>query len=96
MSASYIQRKRARFLSWWNAPTTPADRAWGFALGAWAGLWLGVIGHLVFDGSPVPLEALIWYAVATAVALAVAGLLFPKIVRCIAFPFAFFGVSAGS
>ncbi|MDR7150958.1 hypothetical protein J2W49_002931 [Hydrogenophaga palleronii] len=96
MSASYVAEKRAKFQSWWHAPATPADRAWAFVLGAWAGLWLGLIGRLIIGGTPVPLVEVFWYAIAMAVALAVSGLIFPKTVRCISFPFAFFGLSGGN
>lgn len=88
----FVERQLARFRSWWRAPATAADRAWAFVLGAWAGLWLGALGRLALGRFPVPIGDLFWFAVASAIGLSVAGLFFPKTIRCIAFPFSFFGV----
>jgi hypothetical protein len=87
---------KAKFQTWWSTPATPADRGWAFVLGAWAVVWFGLIGRLVIGGLPVPFAELFWYAVATSVAVAFAGLFFPKTVRLISFPFAFIALPGGS
>lgn len=93
---AYLNDKLVRFHSWWRRPATPADRVWAVVLGAWAGLWLGAIGRLVLGEMPVSLRELAWFAVASAGVLAACGLVFPKTVRCISFPFSFLGASSGA
>lgn len=92
----FIDNKLTQFKTWWRKPATPADRFFSVLLGAWAGLWIGVIGRLFVGEMPVGLGELFRVAVITAAVLGFCGAVFPKTVSCIAFPFAFLGVSGGS
>ena len=93
---SLLNKIPAQFQVWWRRPTSPIERLGAFLLGAWAGLWLGVIGRLVLGAMPIPLEELFWFAAGTAIALAVLGLVFPKYVTCIAYPFSFLGITGST
>lgn len=95
-TGSFWQRQRRRFLAWWRAPATVSDRVLSAIMGAWAGLWIGGLGRMLVTSTSVPLAEVFWFAVGGGLWLAAAGAVFPKAVRCIALPFAFFGVGGGS
>ncbi len=92
MIMQYVNKKLTQFKTWWSSRATLADRLWAFVSGAWAGLWLGAIGHIVVSDLPMSMTALFWFAVSAALVLGVAGLIFPKAVRCISFPFLFLSI----
>lgn len=95
VARSFRRRKLDQFQAWWRAPSTPAERISSIVLGGWAGLWIGGLGRIALGQLPIPLGEVFWAAIAVAVLLAAAGAVFPKLVRCLCFPFAFFGAAGG-
>jgi hypothetical protein len=66
------------------------DRILGAIVGAFGGFWLGVLSSFAFGslGQPATFVALV------AVACAVSGVVFPKVVTVVLFPFSTFGGNA--
>jgi hypothetical protein len=52
---------------------------------------MGLLGRMLFGPTPANLEILAWWSVGTAAVGVALGLLFPKAVACVCFPFATFG-----
>jgi len=88
--------KRQGFLEWWNAPIKTKDRITSATLSFFAGFWIADLGRIFFGELPVSIKIIALYAVAGAFIGMIFGILFPKVMRCIAYPFAFFGVGSGS
>ena len=81
------------FREWWLSPTTAGDRVYGAMCGAWAGFWMaGLARFFAGLGGDVFMQLFI-YAVGGALILGVAGVVFPKPVTVISFPFTFFAFS---
>jgi hypothetical protein len=87
----FFNRRKLSFSEWWRAATTPADRIWGFIYGAFGGLWIGLLGRVLLGPMPVSFSVAGQWALGGAVLLALVGIPFPKVVSCVAFPFAFSG-----
>jgi hypothetical protein len=93
MKAS-LSSARLRFLEWWQAPITRADRSRGAAVGALACFWIFGLGRLMLAQEPVGLSSLVWWAVGGAIAGILLGVRFPKAVTCLLFPFSTFGIAS--
>jgi hypothetical protein len=87
---------KRRFLDWWSSPSTSKERAATTLISGWAGLWFGAIGCVVFNQAPFPFGVMVQWAVAGSALSAVLGALFPKSMRCLAFPFTFLGFGSWS
>lgn len=83
----------ARFLTWYRAPATRKDRIVAAIIGAMGGFWIGLLGRMMLGSTPVSFSVLGWWALASAATGVVLGLLFPKTVTCVCFPFSTFGGS---
>jgi hypothetical protein len=93
---NFVSRKAESFKEWWNAPPTTDDRFKSSLLSGFAGFWLGGLGRLILGPSSSSIEILFYYAVAGVLVGIVLGATFPKVMRIVAFPFAFFGFGSGT
>ena len=84
------------FVDWWHRPMRTRDRVGAFFIGGFGGLWVGLIGRLVFGPTPVSLSVLAYWVVGGAFACALLGILFPRVVTMVLYPFAMFGGGVGS
>lgn len=86
---------KKRFLAWWSRPATSKERMNASLLSAWAGLWFGAIFCLLLQETPVSLVVIAKWSAAGSVLSAAMGAIFPRVMRCVSFPFAFLGVGGG-
>lgn len=91
----YVTRLRQRFGAWWRAPPTRRDRVLGAFVGGLGSFWIGVIGRVFLGPLPVSLSVVVYWGALSACAGTILGILFPKTVTCICFPFSTFGGSVG-
>lgn len=82
-----------RFLTWYRTPATRKDRVIAAIIGAMGGFWIGALGRIIFGAMPVSFSVVGWWALASAVTGVVLGLLFPKTITCVCYPFSTFGVT---
>lgn len=92
----FLNNRLQRINEWWAAPPTPDDRFKSSILSGFAGFWIGGLGRLIFGPSSTSLEVLFYYALAGIFAGLILGAMFPKVMRIIAFPFTFWGISGGT
>ena len=96
VTREYLERRSQRFRSWWQAPATTKDRVLGATIGAIGCFWLGVLGRIIFGPLPASVSVLGWWAAGSAAIGVVLGVLFPKVVSCVCFPFSKFGGGLGT
>lgn len=85
---------REKFLSWWQRPVQTRDRVGAIAVGAFGGMWVGLLLRLFFGPMPVSLPTLGYWAIGGIAAGMLLGALFPRATTIVLFPFSTFG--AGS
>ena len=78
-----------RFKVWWRAPATVRDRILGAIVGVFGGFWLGVLSYFALGSLSQPVTFVALVAVTRAV-----GVVFPKVVIVVLFPFSIFGGNA--
>lgn len=91
----FIKRSQ-QIKRWWNEPPSANDRFKSSVLSGFAGFWIGALGRLIFGPSSSSLAELFYYGLGGVFVGIVLGAMFPKVMRIIAFPFAFFGVGGGT
>lgn len=64
-------------------------------IGAWAGVWIGGLGRVIYE-TPVSFSEVGKFALLGAISAAIIGVIFPKTSRFVFYPFAFFGFGGGS
>lgn len=74
----FIDKRFARFKTWWRTPASARDRFLGAFVGAFGGFWIGALALLFSGASPVSFGALGLAALAGASAGVVLGTAFPK------------------
>jgi hypothetical protein len=94
--AEIFRNRIAKLRVWWRTPASRKERIYSTLLGAFAGFWIGTLLGAWYIGFPVLVSVVIWYGVVGALSVASLGALFPKVVGCIALPFAFMGGGAGT
>ncbi len=93
----YFTSKKERFNTWWYSPVTRADRITSAICGAWAFLIIGLVaGFALAPAHTLSLIGIGYLAIGSLVSGVVLGALFPKVIRCIAFPFVFIGIGGSS
>ncbi len=78
---------RQIFTEWWNRPITRLDRFYGALVGAFGCFWVFVLGRMFLGPTPVDLLILAYWALAGVLAGALLGLLFPRAVTVVLYPF---------
>lgn len=92
MISAFVRRRLSAFREWWPAPTTTRDRFVGATIGGMGCFWIGILGRLLLGPLPVSLPTLGWWALGSVVVGITLGLLFPKVVSVVCFPFSTFGI----
>jgi len=92
----YLQRRSQHFRSWWQAPATTKDRVLGATIGGIGGFWIGVLGRIILGPLPVSASILGWWAAGGVTVGVVLGVLFPKVMGCVCFPFSTSGGGVGT
>ena len=87
----FIKRNIQTLREWWQSPVTIKDRAVGALVGGIGGFWIGVFGRVGFGATPAPFGEVVIWASVIAVCGVVTGIVFPKPVVVILFPFSVFG-----
>jgi hypothetical protein len=57
------------------------------------GFWIGGLGRVIIGPLPVSLSVVATWAFVFVIVGAVLGFLFPKVMSCLLFPFAIFGIA---
>lgn len=85
-----LRNRTARLKAWWRAPATFKDRVLGALVGAFAGVWLG----LLFAASLAPGSlSQVQFVGAVMAGCVLAGVVFPKTATVVLFPFGITGSS---
>jgi hypothetical protein len=92
----YLQRRSQRFRLWWHAPATTKDRVLGATIGGIGCFWIGALGRIIVGPLPVSVSIVGWWAAGGVAVGVVLGVLFPKVVACVCFPFSTFGGGIGT
>ena len=86
------QGNRTKFMEWWNTPNTKKDRYAAAIVGAFGGFWIGALGRIMLGKLPVSIAEVGLWALGGIMLFSLLGVLFPKVISCICFPFSVFGV----
>jgi hypothetical protein len=82
------------FVEWWRRPIRTRDRVGAFFVGAFGGFWVGLLGRVFLGAMPVGFTVLAYWALGTAIAGALLGVLMPRVVTVLLYPFSTFGVGS--
>ena len=82
------------FLDWWHRPIRTRDRVGAFFVGAFGGFWVGLLGRLFLGPMPVGFTGLAYWALAAASVCALLGVLMPRVVTVLLYPFSTFGIGS--
>lgn len=91
MSNRLFASTRHNFRTWWYAPITGKDRAWGAVAGAIGFFWISLILLAVLRVHEISSLALVIYIPGMMIAGIVLGQRFPKAVCVVCYPFLTFG-----
>ena len=81
-----------RFRTWWGKPIQRKDRFLGYFVGSFGGFWIGALGRIFIGEAPAPILTILLWGLISSVVFGFLGVLFPKHVTAILFPFSTFGV----
>ena len=81
-----------RLKAWLTKTTAPKDRSRAAIIGFFGGIWVGLLGRLIFGAMPVSFSEVGLYALGVAMVCCLLGIVFPKIVSVLLFPFSIFGI----
>lgn len=87
-----MKQRLEKFLDWWKSPITKKDRITGAFVGSFAGFWIGALGRIALSDLPVAFKVVAMWGLAGAVIFSLLGVMFPKVISCICFPFSIFGI----
>ena len=96
MLLAWSQQRLRNFAEWWRTPITRKVRLKGSVIGGFGCFWVGVLGRLLIGPMPVDLSVIGWWALGSLIAGIFAGLIFPKAVLCVFYPFSIFGGGVGT
>lgn len=82
------------FNQWWRRPLRTRDKIGAVLIGAIGGFWVSFLGRLFVASMPVSLTELGYWAVGGIIAGIILGLLFPRVVSVVLYPFALLGIGS--
>jgi len=63
-------------------------------IGAIGGFWVSLLGRLFFGPMPVSLTALAYWAIGGVIVGVILGIIFPRVVSVVLYPFSFLGIGS--
>lgn len=72
------------------------DRVGAFFIGGFGGLWVGLLGRLMFGPMPVAFSVVGYWALGGAIVCALLGVVHPRVVTVLLYPFSMLGFGVGS
>jgi len=87
-----VKETLARIRVWWQRPITRRDRICSACIGAMAGIWIGLLAFILFDGGQASLTELGIWALFGAINCAGLAALFPRVLGIVLFPLSIFGI----
>ena len=81
------------FHQWWRRPLRTRDKIGAVFIGAIGGFWVGLLGRLFLGSMPVSITTLIYWGVGGIIVGIILGIIFPRAISIILYPFAFLGIS---
>jgi len=87
-----VKETLARIRVWWQRPITRRDRVRSACIGAMAGIWIGLLAFILFDGGQASLTELGIWALFGAINCAGLAALFPRVLGIVLFPLSIFGI----
>ncbi len=94
MFKGLIVNRIQEFKVWWHKPATAKDRITSTLIGGVGGFWIGLLGKGMLTDSPIPVSILVSWGVYGAFLGAVLGILFPKIIGTMMYPFSMIGIGS--
>ncbi len=82
------------FNQWWRRPLRTRDKIGAVFIGAIGGFWVSLLGRLFIGPMPVSFAALAYWAVGGIIMGIILGILFPRVVSVVLYPFAFLGIGS--
>ncbi len=82
------------FKTWWATPTKTADRIKAMVIGSIAGFWIGLILPFAIIDGGVSFTTIGYSILAGIVIMGILGLIIPKWITVIFYPFAFMNIGA--
>jgi hypothetical protein len=82
------------FNQWWHRPLRTRDKVGAVFIGAIGGFWVSLLGRLFLGPMPVSFTELGYWVLGGIVAGTILGILFPRVVSVVLFPFTFLGISS--
>jgi hypothetical protein len=79
------------FSEWWHKPVTVRHRVLAASIGAFGGFWVGLLGRLLLGPMPIEFSTLVYWSVGGILLGIAAGLVFPRAITIILFPFSTIG-----
>ncbi|THB69034.1 MAG: hypothetical protein D6B27_01300 [Gammaproteobacteria bacterium] len=88
----FLGKRTKKLKAWWQRKPTKADRALAAVIGAIGMFWVAVLlpGTIAIKG-PFTLNQIIFWLVGFVFLGIILGIVFPKIISIVLFPFAIFG-----
>jgi hypothetical protein len=93
MNIKIIKNNFQKFSEWWKKPNTRKDRIRGSLIGGIGYFWIMGLGRIILGELPVSIINVGVWAFSGVIIGAILGIIFPKIVLIICFPFSVFGIS---
>jgi hypothetical protein len=84
----------ASFNQWWSRPQRTRDRVGAVVIGLLGGFWVALLGRIWFGSMPVSFTALGYWIAGGMVVGALLGMIFPKFVSIVMYPFALLGIGS--
>ena len=87
MFKGLIVNRIQEYKVWWHKPAIAKDRITSTLIGAIGGFWIGLLVKGVLTHSPIPVSELVMWGVYRAFLVGLLGILFPKIIGTMMYPF---------
>ena len=82
------------FNQWWRRPLRTRDKVGAIFIGAIGAFWVSFLGRLFLGPMPVSFSELGYWAAGGIVVGIILGVLFPRVVSVVLYPFVFLGIGS--